>query len=720
MKNLDKISAELFNKIRGRFPSVTIGDEEGNITNVPEVSRFFDFEYKADGKKLGNVSISIDEDKGITVLYSNDIVANESTATRNNWYNFLKELRAFSRKRLLNFNTRDITKSNLNKRDYKFLATNRTGDDNMNESKLYGTSRWSYQDFDGARLAIKHTESVNQELPTGRTQKVGSIFVDNTQGERFKYPFKHIAGARAMARHVAEGGNPHDDFGKHIVSLSEELSKLRKFKNYMGRNSVMAESLSEYMDVIKDRVATVKKTIESLQKKSFYQEAVESFEAPVFEEVPADVAENWIDELTIRQFNEELKDVFPYIYKLVSENTKARELGPLDLEGYSVYEGEGDTCSCCGNKITKDGCGCDDDCPHCGGKGKVEEAGCKSSHKKKKTKEELALEQGFEAMMGQFNEAQDDCPCCNGGRDKCSHGKEVCGTCEGTGKVAKESAPYGEPSQQAQAKMDMEAAYEKGGEEALAKEMGLSPEELDQEINDCARENGLHPDDDRDECIGMVIDDTIDNADWDTHEGIGEGAGEYSYTLEYNGEQNGYAKHKLIITSPEGKTKLVADDFTYFDTDDEEELQAELESWFKYGHGIGDEQEESKKDHDNDGDIDSDDYLKAKDIAIKKAMAKQGKKNDAADHDDKPLKEKVPLGEFILSFFDKETGEFPKGETAVLTMVEKDYGDKFIEPAKQFIEKIYQTCEEFEMAQNPQQIETDTEFDRMRELAGIR
>lgn len=31
-------------------------------------------------------------------------------------------------------------------------------------------------------------------------------------------------------------------------------------------------------------------------------------------------------------------------------------------------------CSCCGNEITKDGCGCDEDCPHCGGKGKVEEA----------------------------------------------------------------------------------------------------------------------------------------------------------------------------------------------------------------------------------------------------------------------------------------------------------------------------------------------------------
>jgi hypothetical protein len=33
MQNLDLIAEELFNKIRGRFPSVTIGDAEGNVTN---------------------------------------------------------------------------------------------------------------------------------------------------------------------------------------------------------------------------------------------------------------------------------------------------------------------------------------------------------------------------------------------------------------------------------------------------------------------------------------------------------------------------------------------------------------------------------------------------------------------------------------------------------------------------------------------------------------
>ena len=41
---------------------------------------------------------------------------------------------------MIEFVIRDITKSNLNKRDYKFLAKT-PEDENMNESKLYGTSQ---------------------------------------------------------------------------------------------------------------------------------------------------------------------------------------------------------------------------------------------------------------------------------------------------------------------------------------------------------------------------------------------------------------------------------------------------------------------------------------------------------------------------------------------------------------------------------------------------
>ena len=322
MKNLDTVAKELFNKIRGRFPSVTVGNESAEITNEPGTGRFFEFDF-VNGKK---VSVSLDE-KDLTIMYSRNLFAEHEDVLKDKWFDFMKEMRTFAKKRMLNFDTRDITKSNLDKRDYEYLSTEKT----MSESKLYGTSRTSYQDIGTARMIVKHSAPINQESVTGRNTNIHSIYIESEGGERFKYPYKHMNGARAMARHVSEGGNPYDDFGKHISGLSEELSNLRKFKTYMNRSSVMAEGLAQYMDVVNDRIATVKKTVESLQKQTGYAKTFENFESTVLEEVPEDITANWIDELTIRQFNEELKSVFPYIYKLIGEANAIVELGPEDM-----------------------------------------------------------------------------------------------------------------------------------------------------------------------------------------------------------------------------------------------------------------------------------------------------------------------------------------------------------------------------------------------------
>ena len=96
---------------------------------------------------------------------------------------------------------------------------------------------------------------------------------------------KHLNGARAMTRHVAEGGNPYDDFGKYIVSLSEELNKLRKFKTYMNRSNVMAEGLKDYLNVIDERIEEIKSTAQKLQKESGYKSIKETHSATVLEEV---------------------------------------------------------------------------------------------------------------------------------------------------------------------------------------------------------------------------------------------------------------------------------------------------------------------------------------------------------------------------------------------------------------------------------------------------
>ena len=329
--DIQTVSTALFNKLRGQFPSITVGDSDGNVTNDPKQARFFDFDYTKEGKSFGKISISISEDQGLVVLHSTDIISEADPLTKESWYNFLKELREFAKSRLLSFDTRDITKSNLEKRDYEYLKKEKDMEP-VSESNMFGTNKTSFQQIGDAKLILKHSTVVNPEVPGARSQKIESIFIESPAGERFKFPFKHLNGARAMTRHVAEGGNPYDNFGKYIVGLSEELNKLRKFKTYMNRSNVMAEGLKEYLNVIDERIEEIKSTAQKLQKESGYKAVKETHSDTVLEEVPEEVTKSWIDELTIKQFNEELKDVFPYIYKLVSEKTAIKNLNPEDFE----------------------------------------------------------------------------------------------------------------------------------------------------------------------------------------------------------------------------------------------------------------------------------------------------------------------------------------------------------------------------------------------------
>lgn len=400
MKDLDSIAKDLFDKIRSRFSSVSIGNEEGAVTNIPEAGRFFEFNFPSDKSEDIKISLALNDD-GVTVLYNSDDISGVNSLRQTDWFNFLRELRSFSKKRLLNFDVRDLEKSNFTKRDYKFLSSDRkideglfdrkqqykqavkrlqseiekdkqaakqekrtikplgliandvareyknvqprkllsmlTNKESINESSMYGTSKVSYQNIGDARLVIKHSVPIDTTRSNQRSQKIDSIYIESAEGEKFKYPYKHLSGSRAMTRHVSQGGNPYDSFGKHIIGLSEELSKLNKFKRYMNKSSVVAEGLDGYIEVVQERIFEIKTSIDRLQRESYYKEAFENFEERVFEEVPDDVKQDWISQLTIKSFNEELEEIFPYIYGLVQERT-TKKISPDDFEEVAVTE----------------------------------------------------------------------------------------------------------------------------------------------------------------------------------------------------------------------------------------------------------------------------------------------------------------------------------------------------------------------------------------------
>jgi hypothetical protein len=346
--NLDKIAKDLYGKIQTRFSDIQIGDENAEVLSKKEdipKARFFEFEYEEDGESLGTIAITLDAQDGVVLQISGDLVDDKENTSRHGAFKFIRGFRQFAKDRLLNFDVQNIGKSNLDKRDYEFQSKRKEQQamPSIMENKMYGNARMSYQDLgENTRLVVKHSQPVNIDLAAGRTMHIESIYIENAQGERFKYNSRHLNGARALAEHIKHGGTPYDAIGKHISNLSEELSSLRKFKGFVSRQEQVSEAMGSVTDRVLERIDQIKETIHKLQRPAYYQSFVEAFEEQDEQMIPEEIQNDLIDRLTVRTFNEELKAVFPYIYKFVDESElPVLELGADDLLG-EVFGKDGD------------------------------------------------------------------------------------------------------------------------------------------------------------------------------------------------------------------------------------------------------------------------------------------------------------------------------------------------------------------------------------------
>lgn len=92
---------------------------------------------------------------------------------------------------------------------------------------MMGSSRRSYYILENARLVCIHSKKVNEEKRGARSRNIKEIYVESN-GERFRYPTNFLQGAKAMCRHISEGGSWNDNVGKIIRESGNEVRSLRK------------------------------------------------------------------------------------------------------------------------------------------------------------------------------------------------------------------------------------------------------------------------------------------------------------------------------------------------------------------------------------------------------------------------------------------------------------------------------------------------------------
>jgi hypothetical protein len=349
MKPIQIISQDLFDKIRSRFSNLEMGDETGAVTIEPTAARFFDFDFVREGVDLGRVSISLNDLGSLKVYYSQGITEGEDDDSKQLWYDFLKEMRFFAMRRLLRFDTRDIAKTNLDKNDFQHLAKTQGPKEEI--MTTMNESQWNHKSSKKTSRAVKgrtevimrHHNPVSETYPGARSQRknIKAIFIQNRDGERFKYPFIHPAGAFAMAQHVDHGGAPHDPAGKAIISISEQIAQLSEFQRKIQHQTLHDDATGITERAI-GRLTELKAKIAALGKRHHYESWLGEFteQQPMDDglELDAVTMEDYKSKFTQKNFQEELTQFFPLIHRIMQEANK------VELEDFvKEQEQEDDT-----------------------------------------------------------------------------------------------------------------------------------------------------------------------------------------------------------------------------------------------------------------------------------------------------------------------------------------------------------------------------------------
>lgn len=333
MREIDKIAEALFDKIRSRFEPIHLKDEKSEDTTIPQNARFFNFDYTTkDGENFGNVTISLIDNDSLKVYYGQNITQGLNELQQDEWFNFLRTLRDFSRRNLLNFDTRDITRRNL---DFKSIKQQSKADDPMTAKDLeitesvisesmYGSRTHSYEDRGPVKIRIKHSNFIDPEKRGSRARAIESIFLETHRGERFLLDYKNLHYARAMARHISEGGEIHDEQGQHITELMKEMASMRHFVN--GARRRQFEDL-ETQDMVFSALRHYdqdKRLLKQMRGARGYRSYFESWvpEAPVEDTINVDaLRERFVKKIYDDRFNEAL----PYVYRAYKKEQEALE-----------------------------------------------------------------------------------------------------------------------------------------------------------------------------------------------------------------------------------------------------------------------------------------------------------------------------------------------------------------------------------------------------------
>lgn len=214
---------QLFDLLVSRNLDPELLDSAGKPALDPAEAEIFSFDFVTEsGNNYGTVVVMLGNDNNLEVFFGDNVGRTMEGSDKNEWYSFLEQLKHFSTKNLLDFGLKNINRLRYSMQGQAAIK------EGLFES-WRGTKTTSYNDRpEAVRLMIRHKKPIGEG--DARYRYIESLYVETTDGERFKLPFTKLSGGRAMVEHVRNGGRPYDPRGQHIASVVEELNVLSRFR----------------------------------------------------------------------------------------------------------------------------------------------------------------------------------------------------------------------------------------------------------------------------------------------------------------------------------------------------------------------------------------------------------------------------------------------------------------------------------------------------------
>jgi len=321
---------QLYNLLVTRDFEPDMKDASGKDVTDPDEADMFTFDWKTSNKNYGTVVVLVGENKNLTVFFGDNLGRSMEGDDKSAWYEFLNQMKQFSvRNNLLGFELQNINKL---KYTMQGMAAIKEG---LFEG-YYGNKKYSYSDQpQQVKLVIKHDRNLGEG--DKRYRNIESIFVETSDGERFKVPNRSLMCGKMLARHVSEGGNPYDAFGQHIGEVVAEMNILRKFvrasknRQFDGPAGEMCETAILHYNALKDKA-------KRMISQRGYRRELEEFD-------PAEISDTnqmtqSIREMFIEQsLDSRIEEALPILARLTGKQDKMKEADEFECWANNVTEG---------------------------------------------------------------------------------------------------------------------------------------------------------------------------------------------------------------------------------------------------------------------------------------------------------------------------------------------------------------------------------------------